>query len=173
MRTKFKVWKASILNLKVPGARKLVRSKFYPLHRKGGVAHKYSVFIGIGGNIGDTRARFERFLAGLMRDRRFFVVETSPILLNAAFGYEAQADFLNAVILARTSLSAEQTLKIMQRDELRFGRTRPFKNAPRTLDLDILYYGRKVRASKRLRVPHEGANKRISVILPLGMMKEI
>ena len=58
----------------------------------------------------------------------------------------------------------------MQHFEICFKRKRSFKNAPRTLDLDILYFNTKVRKNKNLIIPHPGAEKRISVIIPLGIM---
>ena len=60
----------------------------------------------------------------------------------------------------------------MQYYEIKFKRTRSFKNAPRTLDLDILYFSEKIRQSDDLQIPHHGVNERISVIIPLGSMKE-
>ncbi|MGF7494363.1 2-amino-4-hydroxy-6-hydroxymethyldihydropteridine diphosphokinase, partial [Campylobacter concisus] len=55
--------------------------------------------------------------------------------------------------------------------ESKFKRVRTFKNAPRTLDLDILYFSKKVYKTPRLIVPHPGASKRLSVIVPLGLMR--
>ena len=74
-------------------------------------------------------------------------------------------------MLVQSSLPPLTLLEIMQRAELRFGRKRSFKNAPRTLDVDILYASAKVRACEWLALPHPSACERISVILPLGEMK--
>ena len=74
-------------------------------------------------------------------------------------------------MLVQSSLAPFALLKIMQRAELRFGRKRGFKNAPRTLDVDILYASAKVRTCEQLVLPHPGVSERISVILPLGEMK--
>ena len=107
----------------------------------------------------------------LKNDKRFFVTQNSVILRNKAFGYTEQNDFLNAVMFVQTSKSPNEVLKIMQRYELKFGRKRSFKNAPRTLDLDILYFDKKVRKTPKLILPHYGASKRVSVVLPLGLMR--
>jgi len=127
--------------------------------------------LGLGGNLGDIRRRFERFYRVLQSDTRFFVAQNSLILKNKPFGFLRQENFLNAVMLVQSSLWPNPMLKIMQRAELKFGRKRSFKNAPRTLDVDILYASAKVRSEGRLALPHPGANERISVILPLGAMK--
>lgn len=157
--------------MRLIGARKLEKSRFFPKYFGFKDGFKFSAFIGLGGNIGDTKRRFDRFIRAMMSDSRFYICECSPILENAAFGYIYQADFKNAVINLQTSLSANDLLKILQNYERKFGRVRSFKNAPRTLDLDILYFSGRYKKTKRLTIPHEGANKRLSVIVPLGLMK--
>ena len=109
----------------------------------------------------------------LSRDTRFHVVENSALLINEAFGFKEQADFINAVMLVQTSLAARQILKITANLERRFGRVRSFKNAPRTLDIDILYFSGRNRNDARLILPHPGAQSRASVILPLGTMRRV
>lgn len=156
--------------MRLNGAKSLVRSRFFPCYFGFRRFFKFNVLVGIGGNMGNTKARFDKFIRELKNDRRFWLVESSPILINKAFGYEAQPDFLNSVINLQTSLAPNTVLKILQHYESRFGRKRSFKNAPRTLDLDILYFSTKVRRSKRLVVPHYGVKDRISVIVPMGLM---
>ena len=148
-----------------------VKSAFFPFFRAKKRRFKGEFVLGIGGNIGNVKKRFESFFMNLKNDRRFFVTQNSPILRNKAFGFVAQEDFLNAVMFVQTSKSPNEVLKIMQRYELKFGRKRSFKNAPRTLDLDILYFDKKVRKTPRLILPHYGVNGRTSVILPLGLTK--
>ncbi|MBE3606210.1 2-amino-4-hydroxy-6-hydroxymethyldihydropteridine diphosphokinase [Campylobacter sp. RM13119] len=157
--------------MKILGARGLVRSRFCPCYFGFKDGFRYVAVVGLGGNIGRSDKRFDKFIRVLLDDRRFHVVEVSPILVNAAFGYEDQADFSNAVINLQTSVSAYALLKILQRYELKFKRTRSFKNAPRTLDLDILYFGAKVLRSSKLTIPHPGVTTRMSVIVPMGLMR--
>lgn len=150
------------------GAKTLVKSRFFPSKFAFESGFKFSFILGVGGNIGNSKARFEKLFLRLRDDKRFHVVLTSSILQNEAFGYKDQADFLNAVMLIQTSLSPFETLKICMHLENIFGRKRSFKNAPRTLDLDILYFSAKTRKQKKLILPHPGVNERISVIYPLG-----
>ena len=149
----------------------VVKSAVFPMRRHARGNFKNLYLLGLGGNLGDVKRRFERFYRVLQSDTRFFVAQNSLILKNKPFGFLRQENFLNAVMLVQSSLAPLALLKIMQRAELKFGRKRSFKNAPRTLDVDILYASAKVRPSSRLALPHPGVNERISVILPLGTMK--
>ena len=156
----------------VDGARMLLRSRYFPNEFNSQAPHKYTAIIGLGGNIGNTAKIFDRFLNLILKDRRFAIIQSSPILVNKAFGYVSR-DYINAVIILKTSLYAKEILRIMQYFEKRFKRTREFRNSPRTLDLDILYFSAKSYNNKILTLPHPGANSRASVFIPLGLMKGV
>jgi len=132
----------------------------------------YEVIIGIGGNIGKVKQRFDKLLLNLKANKRFDVIQTSPLLLNPAFGFKEQEDFLNAVIVLKTDLYVREFFKLMQKIELRFKRQRTFKNAPRTLDIDIIFFGNKKIKTKDLQIPHIAWSKRASVIIPLQRIKK-
>ena len=159
--------------MRVAGARRFDKCLFFPKVFDFRPGFKNSVILGLGGNIGDVKKRFNRLHFKLSRNSRFHVVENSALLINEAFGFKAQADFTNAVMLVQTSLAARQILKITVNLERRFGRVRSFKNAPRTLDIDILYFSGRSRNDTRLTLPHPGAQSRASVILPLGTMRRV
>ena len=159
--------------MRVAGARRFDKCLFFPKVFDFRPGFKNSVILGLGGNIGDVKKRFNGLYFKLSRDSRFHIVENSALLINEAFGFKEQADFINAVMLAQTSLAARQILKITANLEKRFGRVRSFKNAPRTLDIDILYFSGRSRNDARLTLPHPGAQSRASVILPLGTMKRV
>lgn len=148
--------------------------RFYPFKRrenegrKGAQNAKFQALVGLGSNIEGEKERFIKLFRLFMQDRRFKVLQTSSVLINKAFGYEAQKDFYNAVMLLKTRLHARALLKILLFYEFKFRRQRSFKNAPRSLDLDLLYFSAKVKKDAFCAVPHAGANERISVILPLG-----
>ncbi len=136
----------------------------------GASAHRYRVTVGIGGNLGDVVRRFERLLVFFRRDPRVDVAATAPILKNPPFGFAEQADFFNSVIVLRTSLQPRAFMRYLLRVERRFGRVRSFPNAPRTLDLDILFFdGRQVRLPD-LTVPHPHWSERESVVIPLSLL---
>jgi 2-amino-4-hydroxy-6-hydroxymethyldihydropteridine diphosphokinase len=77
-------------------------------------------------------------------------------------------DFINAVAQVETQLDAMQLLAQLQAIENAAGRERPYRNAPRTLDLDLLLYGGACMASKTLVVPHPRMNERAFVLVPLA-----
>ena len=134
---------------------------------------KYSVTIGIGGNIGNTKKIFDKLIFCLKKDSRFTLLMTSPLLQNPPFGFLEQSDFLNGIIALKTNLAPNEFLKNMQRLEKRFGRKRSFQDAPRTLDIDIIFFNNKKINTKDLIVPHKDWANRESVIIPLIEMKRI
>ncbi len=98
---------------------------------------------------------------------------TSPLLLNPPFGFLDQNDFLNGIIAIKTNLAPNDFLKNMQRLEKRFGRKRSFQDAPRTLDIDIIFFDNKKINTEDLIIPHKDWANRESVIIPLEEMKRI
>lgn len=136
---------------------------------------KYTVYLGLGGNIGDMFKRFENLLKRFKYDTNILLLETSPLLKNPPFGYLEQEYFLNGVVKIETNMSPYYLLKTMQNYEKRFGRVRTFQDAPRTLDIDIIFIqinGRNKQINKKyLIVPHAGWQDRDSVKIPLRYMK--
>lgn len=131
---------------------------------------KYFATIGIGGNIGEVKKTFDKLFLYLKSNNRFDIVMTSPILRNPPFGFLEQNYFLNGIILLKTNLSVNEFFKIMQRYEYRFKRVRTFKDAPRTLDIDIIFFHNKKINSKSLIIPHKSWKLRESVTIPLHYM---
>ena len=131
---------------------------------------KYSVTIGVGGNIGDTKKIFDKLILCLKKDSRFTLLMTSPLLRNSPFGFLEQNDFLNGIIALKTNLCPKNFLKAMQRYENKFGRKRSFQDAPRTLDIDIIFFDNKKINTQNLVIPHKNWANRESVIIPLKRM---
>jgi 2-amino-4-hydroxy-6-hydroxymethyldihydropteridine diphosphokinase len=77
-------------------------------------------------------------------------------------------DFINAVVQIETRLAALDLLEHLQQLEADAGRERPFRNAPRTLDLDVLLYGFERIETARLAVPHPRMHERAFVLVPLA-----
>ena len=127
--------------------------------------------LGVGGNIGDTLRRFEHLFVYFKRSPFVHIVESSVILKNPAFGYTEQEDFYNTLLLIETKLRPKMLLRYILAVERRFGRKRSFQNAPRTLDIDILFYEDIVMETKDLTLPHPEWMKRSSVLIPLSRMK--
>ena len=122
--------------------------------------------VALGANLGDAVATVQQALrdvAGLSETQLF---KASSLYRSAP--YEAQGpDFINAVALVHTQLSPLALLHALQALELQCGRERPFKNAPRTLDLDIIFYGDLSLNTPELTLPHPRWHERAFVVLPL------
>jgi len=140
----------------------------FPHKVKPKTSHRYQVTVGIGGNIGDVKRRFEHLFFDIKRDKRVELLSTSLILKNPPFGFKDQDDFFNSIILFKTSMQPHTFLDYLMRLEKKFGRRRSFANAPRTLDLDIIFFDNRIINSNRLTVPHPSWSKRESVIIPLS-----
>jgi 2-amino-4-hydroxy-6-hydroxymethyldihydropteridine diphosphokinase len=142
----------------------------YPYRTKFTSNKKYEVTIGIGGNVGNTKQTFDKLFLCLLKDSRFDVLITSPLLLNPPFGFLDQNYFLNGIITLKTNLGVNEFFKSMQRLETKFKRTRSFKDAPRTLDIDIIFFANKKINTKKLTIPHKNWSQRESVVIPLQRM---
>ena len=133
--------------------------------------HRYEVVVGVGGNIDDVRKRFEHLFIYFKRDKRVELFQTSLILKNPPFGYANQDDFFNSIMFFKTSMQPQKFLQYLLRVEKHFRRKRSFSNAPRTLDLDIIFFDNRVIKTKDLVVPHPHWYKRESVVIPLAGAK--
>jgi 2-amino-4-hydroxy-6-hydroxymethyldihydropteridine diphosphokinase len=125
-----------------------------------------TAFIGLGANLGDTRGALDdamRRLDGLPGTR---LIARSSIYRSAPID-SSGPDYLNAVAAISTRCPAHDLLAQLQAIELAHGRERPYHNAPRTLDLDLLLYGDVSIATAQLRVPHPRLHKRAFVLAPL------
>ncbi len=123
------------------------------------------VAFGLGSNLGDRIDHLRTAVAGLAEGgigevRVSSVYETDPV------GGPAQPDYLNAVAVGETSLAASELLMLAQGLELKAQRVRTVRNAPRTLDVDILALGDVVLSTEHLTVPHPRAPERAFVLVP-------
>ena len=124
--------------------------------------------VGFGGNLGDVSRRTGHLGAYLGRQRGIRLHAVSPLLENPPFGYLDQADFINGVMAISTTMQPRRFLCFLLETERKFGRKRSFPNAPRTLDLDLLFFdGRRIDLPD-LRVPHPHWHERESVVIPLA-----
>ncbi len=128
---------------------------------------KHTVVVGIGGNIGDTKRRFQKLFYYFKKDPFLDIMQTSSILQNPPFGYVNQPDFYNAVVVLKTNLTPLKLLRYLLKVEKKFKRRREFKNSPRTLDIDIIFYDKITYKKDELTIPHPKYHERDSVLLPL------
>lgn len=123
--------------------------------------------VALGANLGDAVATVQQALRDVGGLPSTQLIKASSLYRSAP--YEAQGpDFINAVALVRTQLSPIDLLHALQALELKSGRERPFKNAPRTLDLDLIFYADVVLATPELMLPHPRWHERAFVLQPLA-----
>lgn len=144
--------------------------RHFPKRLRKAEGYRYRVLLGVGGNIGDVRRRMNHLWVYLQRLSLLRIVQSGVILRNPPFGYTEQSDFENTVIEIATSLEPKVLLRLIWRIEKRFGRRRSFANAPRTLDLDILFFEERFIRTKELSIPHPHWRERVSVTIPLGSL---
>ena len=124
-------------------------------------------YVAIGANLGDAQATVRRAMDDLAALPRTRLAARSSLYRTAPF--EAQGpDFINAVVELRTGLDPLTLLAELQRLEAEAGRERPYRNAPRTLDLDLLRHGDTTMHSAVLTLPHPRMDERAFVLLPLA-----
>ena len=123
-------------------------------------------YIGLGANLGDARQTLQDALQALAQTPGIEQVVASDLYRTAPVDATGP-DFINAVAQVHTRLHAMDLLAVLQHIEQAAGRERPYRNAPRTLDLDLLLYGTGHIDSPTLTVPHPRMGERAFVLVPL------
>jgi 2-amino-4-hydroxy-6-hydroxymethyldihydropteridine diphosphokinase len=122
--------------------------------------------IGIGSNLGDAQDNVRRAIdrLGALPDTQ---LSAQSSLFRTAPVDAVGDDYINAVACIETRLTPEELHAALQAIEQDFGRERPYRNAPRTLDLDLLLYGQRTLSTGTLTVPHPRMTERAFVLIPL------
>lgn len=127
----------------------------------------FRAYVGLGGNLGDVAGTFRdalrrlAMLPGTQVEGVSSLYRTKPVDATGP-------DFLNAVAALRTSLGPRELLGVLQGIERAHDRERPYRNAPRTLDLDLLWFGGAVLGRPELTLPHPRMHERAFVLAPLA-----
>jgi 2-amino-4-hydroxy-6-hydroxymethyldihydropteridine diphosphokinase len=125
-----------------------------------------TAYLGLGSNLGDRKHNLSQAL-GLL-STHVMIEEVSSIYETEPVGYQPQPLFLNAVCRISTELNPKQLLRLVKKIEAKLGRKPGFPNAPRPIDIDILFYGDEVFSSEGLTVPHPRLLERAFVLVPLA-----
>lgn len=131
------------------------------------IARCTTAYLGLGANLGDAVGTLSAAVAAIAALPGTQVLQGSSLYRSAPVD-AAGPDYHNAVVAVRTSLGAHDLLTALQTIETGAGRERPYRNAPRTLDLDILLFGNAVLHTPVLTVPHPRLRERAFVLLPLA-----
>lgn len=125
-----------------------------------------SLIIATGSNIGDSLQNLEE--AKIILSQKFDLIAASRIYVSKAVEYENQPDFFNQVLEFRIpALSPHQVMKELLAIEKSLGRNRNIPKGPRTLDLDIIFWGLEEINSEHLTIPHPRWSERSFVVKPL------
>ena len=125
-----------------------------------------TAYVALGANLGDRLAALQRAVVRL--GDLGTVGAVSPVYETDPVGYADQPPFLNAVARLRTDLEPDALLHRLLAVESDLGRVRTFPNAPRTLDLDLLFYDDLVMGTPALTLPHPRLHERAFVLVPLA-----
>ncbi|WP_104712686.1 2-amino-4-hydroxy-6-hydroxymethyldihydropteridine diphosphokinase [Helicobacter cetorum] len=153
--------------------REILLTRFFPSDSKARVRFKNRVVLGLGANMKNPLKTLEQCYLWLKNHSAIGKVFSSPIYLNPPFGYLKQAPFYNATLVLRTSLNLRKFFALVFYIERRFGRKRKreFKDAPRTLDIDIIAFNKIVLNQAYLTLPHPKWSERESVLVPLALQQ--
>ena len=130
------------------------------------IAPWHDVFIGLGANLGEMHDTLRQAVEALRLHNEVRRLTLSPFYQSAPVDANGP-DYINAVARFETRLDPYALLALLQTLETRFGRERPYPNAPRTLDLDILLFNSLVQDDPRLTLPHPRMHERAFVLQPL------
>ncbi|MGF7129785.1 2-amino-4-hydroxy-6-hydroxymethyldihydropteridine diphosphokinase [Paraburkholderia sp. EB58] len=123
-------------------------------------------YLGLGANLGDARQTLKDAVVCLAQQHTITVLAKSSLYRTAPIDAGGD-DYYNCVVKLETTLPVRHLLALCHKIELHFGRERPFRNAPRTLDLDILLYGDHLIDEPDLIVPHPRLTERAFALVPL------
>ena len=128
------------------------------------------IYINIGSNINSIKGdRFYNIKKSieLIRNRKIKILKISKVYETPSYPNEKDPKFLNICVAIKSELSPELLIKVFSSIEKKLQRTKEFKNQPRTCDIDIIDYRRKIINSKKLTIPHPRAHLRNFVLYPL------
>ena len=125
-------------------------------------------YVGLGSNLDDPYGQIRWAIAQFKQRSDIRSLNCSGIYISAPMGPQDQPDYLNAVCGLLTSMTATELLGVLHEQEEQRGRQRSQRWGPRTLDLDLLVYGREVNERDDLKLPHPGVHERSFVLYPLA-----
>ena len=123
-------------------------------------------YLSLGGNLGNTIEIFQNSRE-ILTKKVGKITQLSSLYQTAAWGPIPQNDFINQVIEVETKLSAQELMDVLLEIELQQGRVRQERWGPRTLDLDIIFFGEQLISTENLEIPHPRMEDRKFVLIPM------
>ncbi len=125
------------------------------------------IYLLLGSNMGNSQHQLHSAIKNITKNIGK-VVRQSNLYITAAWGNTSQPDFLNQVIVVESSMDAPLTMQTILSIEKNMGRIRTVKNAPRVIDIDVLFFNKAIIRQKELTVPHPEIENRRFVLVPLN-----
>ena len=125
------------------------------------------VFLGLGGNIGDVAKTLKEAESRLCKSAGIYDVKFSKLYRTSPVSDIPQDDFINCVCELLTTLSVRKLFEVTQEIEKSLGKEKKAKNAPRSIDIDVLVYGDETIIDNDIEIPHPKWQDRLFVLIPL------
>lgn len=126
-----------------------------------------TVYLALGSNVGQRQKNLEKAVSLLGQHTMIEICDVSRFIETKAVSKVPQPDFLNAVIKIRTILTPFELLEVTQQIELSMGRTSKGTSDPRSIDIDVIFYGNQIVCEEGLTIPHPLMHERHFVLEPL------
>ena len=127
------------------------------------------IYLSLGSNLGDKLANLKKTIYYLKKNIK--VLKISKFYKTEPVGYKNQDWFLNCTVEAETDINPLDLLKLLKSIEKKLKRVKTWKYGPRTIDIDIIFYGDKVTKTRKLVIPHPRMHRRLFVLEPLSNIK--
>ncbi|SJZ86626.1 2-amino-4-hydroxy-6-hydroxymethyldihydropteridinediphosphokinase [Selenihalanaerobacter shriftii] len=131
-----------------------------------------AVYLSLGSNLGDREEYLKEAISKLGQHIQIKVDTVSSVYKTEPVGYTNQDEFLNLVVKIKTSLSPMELLNHIQEVEKNLDRVRDIRWGPRTIDIDIILFGKNKVNSQRLTIPHPRFHERAFVLVPLAELTD-
>ena len=128
-----------------------------------------TTYLLLGSNMGNSQTQLSKAILQIEKQIGC-ITRQSSLYTTAAWGNTNQPDFLNQVIIVETGLTAIQTMQTILSIEKKMGRLRTVKNAPRIIDIDILFFNKEIIQQEQLTIPHPELQNRRFVLVPLNQL---
>jgi dihydroneopterin aldolase/2-amino-4-hydroxy-6-hydroxymethyldihydropteridine diphosphokinase len=126
------------------------------------------VVLGLGSNIGSRRANLQKALKEISLIKGVNILAVSSVYETEPWGLKKQRKFFNCAAVCMCKLSPDELMASLHETERGLGRRRRVKWAPRTIDIDILFFGSRIIKKKNIEIPHPRVPERNFVLVPLN-----
>lgn len=132
---------------------------------------KQDIFLSLGSNINNPKANLDKTIKILSAHQSVNICKTSKYYRTAPVDYLHQPEFINCAVWIKSALNIHKFYKLIKKIEKEMGTQKEFKNGPRVIDIDIIFYSDQVIMTSDLKIPHPKMHERKFVLVPLEELK--